>query len=315
MNNLELETSQEKTDIYIKLEQITHQLSEILSIVQVFKGIEFIDTSFLQQQLLDIKQQLGEAKQERLQIKSQQNELKEQLNQYLQDSLKEIITQLNQPLQNQILELQNQLSTEIKNEIQLHFESVSSEMRSQINIVREKLEKVQPETTLSPQQESLISAQSIDYTYLKTLLASGDWYEADRETKKVMILMYASEDQDNLKQENLQKFPCEDLQIIDKLWLKYSQGHFGFSIQKRIFITLGGKINYNDYDYEVYCRFGESVGWLVNNCWLANSDLKFSLNAPQGHLPVSPFIPLLRGLRSRTLYFREFFSRLNSCQL
>ena len=41
-------------------------------------------------------------------------------------------------------------------------------------------------------------------------------------------------------------FPGEDLRFINNLWLKYSQGHFGFSVQKNIWKkglsrTCGGK--------------------------------------------------------------------------
>ena len=36
------------------------------------------------------------------------------------------------------------------------------------------------------------------------------------------------------------RFPCKDLKTIDKLWIKHSNGHFGFSVQKRIWESLGG---------------------------------------------------------------------------
>ncbi|CCQ59603.1 GUN4 domain-containing protein, partial [Crocosphaera watsonii] len=42
-------------------------------------------------------------------------------------------------------------------------------------------------------------------------------------------------------------FPCEDLRIIDQLWVKYSNGQFGFSVQKQIYMDeLGGTKMYNE---------------------------------------------------------------------
>ncbi|MER3590207.1 MAG: hypothetical protein C4322_22685, partial [Mastigocladus sp. ERB_26_1] len=37
-----------------------------------------------------------------------------------------------------------------------------------------------------------------------------------------------------LKKEHIREFPCQDLHTIDTLWVKYSQGHFGLSVQKQI---------------------------------------------------------------------------------
>ncbi len=39
---------------------------------------------------------------------------------------------------------------------------------------------------------------------------------------------------------------CEDLRTIDQLWVKYSNGRFGFSVQKRIWHSIGGN-KYADY--------------------------------------------------------------------
>jgi len=83
-----------------------------------------------------------------------------------------------------------------------------------------------------------------------------------------------------LKKEHIKEFPCQDLRTIDALWTKYSQGHFGFSVQKHIWLELGGEI-----DKYTECLLGDRVGWRIKQEWLKYSDLNFSLNAPQGHLP------------------------------
>ncbi|MFM6269889.1 MAG: GUN4 domain-containing protein, partial [Dolichospermum sp.] len=82
-------------------------------------------------------------------------------------------------------------------------------------------------------------------------------------------------------------FPCEDLSIIDKLWVKYSDGRFGFSVQKRIYQGLGGTREYN---LERWLKFNDKVGWKEGESWLYYSDITFDKiilikKAPEGHLP------------------------------
>ncbi|WP_375342016.1 GUN4 domain-containing protein, partial [Okeania sp. SIO3B5] len=42
-----------------------------------------------------------------------------------------------------------------------------------------------------------------------------------------------------LDTEDIDNFPCEDLHTIDQLWVKYSDGKFGFSVQMEIYQILG----------------------------------------------------------------------------
>ena len=83
--------------------------------------------------------------------------------------------------------------------------------------------------------------------------------------------------------ESIEKFPCEDLRTIDQLWVKYSNGRFGFSVQKRIYQSLGGTTKYYE---KVWERFGDGVGWRENREWLYKEDLTFSEKAPEAHLRV-----------------------------
>ncbi|WP_169268267.1 MULTISPECIES: GUN4 domain-containing protein [Brasilonema] len=68
------------------------------------------------------------------------------------------------------------------------------------------------------------------YAQLAYYLAAGEWKEADEETNKVMLEVAGGEKQGYLELEDIRQFPCEDLRIIDKLWVEYSNGHFNVSI-------------------------------------------------------------------------------------
>jgi serine/threonine protein kinase len=140
-----------------------------------------------------------------------------------------------------------------------------------------------PSPQPAPQPVKLISAKGVDYRQLDRLLASGKWQEADGETA-IKMLEVAGRTKDGwLRGEDIDRFPCEDLRTIDQLWVKYSNGRFGFSVQKRIYESLGGS---REYDRKIWAAFGDRVGWRVNSSqWLHYNDLKFNTKAPIGHLP------------------------------
>jgi O-acetyl-ADP-ribose deacetylase (regulator of RNase III) len=131
--------------------------------------------------------------------------------------------------------------------------------------------------------DRLSSERSIDYTRLRDLLAAGRWKEADQETTAIMLRVSSREAEGWLREEDIEKFPCTDLLTIDQLWVKYSEGRFGFSVQKRIWENLGGT---NNAHIEIFGSFCERVGWRIRDrYWLFYSDLTFNTTAPVGHLP------------------------------
>jgi hypothetical protein len=73
----------------------------------------------------------------------------------------------------------------------------------------------------------------MDYTRLRDLLKAGQWREADRKTHEVMIRALGKKSGDGFTRDELLNFPCTDLRTIDRLWVTYSQGQFGFSVQRR----------------------------------------------------------------------------------
>jgi hypothetical protein len=134
----------------------------------------------------------------------------------------------------------------------------------------------------------LKSAKGIDYRNLEDLLKRQQWKEADKETANVMLGAANRTKEGWLRVEDIDNFPCEDLRTIDQLWVKYSNGRFGFSVQAKIYRELGGTQKYNQ---RVWDAFGDKVGWRVNNSWIYYKEVTFDLVAPLGHLPVGGRAP------------------------
>lgn len=131
----------------------------------------------------------------------------------------------------------------------------------------------------------LRSERGVDYTKLRDLLKQQKWEEANGETSERM-LPFANRSKAKeifLRVEDIDNIPCEDLRTIDRLWVHYSSGQFGFSVQAKIYRGLGGTREYNE---RVWNAFVDKVGWGGKNTWDGTYDLK----APQGHLPKSGLV-------------------------
>ena len=123
----------------------------------------------------------------------------------------------------------------------------------------------------------------MDYRKLRDYLAQGKWKEADEETERVMLAVAKRENEGWLDDKSIDNFPCEDLRTIDQLWVKFSNGRFGFSVQKRIHQSLGGTREYDSYIWE---KFGDKVGWRKGGYWLYyEGSITFDKKALEGHLP------------------------------
>ncbi len=136
-------------------------------------------------------------------------------------------------------------------------------------------------------QQLKSSVSNLLYQQLENYLKNGQWEEADVETYRVMIKTVGKEEEQLFAPEDLENFPCEDLRTINQLWLHYSEGKFGFSVQKEIYESLGGTREYNA---EVWSKFGSRVGWRKGEDWMDYDNLTFNReSAPYAHLPCSVF--------------------------
>ncbi|MDZ8053300.1 MAG: caspase, EACC1-associated type [Aulosira sp. ZfuVER01] len=162
-------------------------------------------------------------------------------------------------------------------------------------------------------ENDLSSEKGVDYTKLRDLLAAGKWKDADYETYVLMLQVVGRKENDWIRDEELLNFPCTDLRTIDRLWVKYSNGRFGFSVQKEIYLSVGGKPG-GKYDEQAWKKFGDRVGWRVESNWIVVET--YNTSAPRGHLPsrVSPSYEIsYRILGGKAVGY--LFSRLETCKV
>lgn len=149
------------------------------------------------------------------------------------------------------------------------------------------------------------------YAPLEQLLKTQQWREADQETYRLMITTVGKEEGQVLNSDDLGTFPCEDLQMLDRLWVKYSNGKWGFSVQKRIWEKCGSPTDYDEF----VNKFCDLIGWTKNGVW---HQPKYDLgNSLAGELPTTTLgsrgLRLVFGGDEGTLIL--FFSRTKTCRL
>jgi hypothetical protein len=127
------------------------------------------------------------------------------------------------------------------------------------------------------------------YFKLAYHLQQGEWRTADRETYNVMRKVGDINHKGYLDLDDIRNFPCQDLRIIDQLWVKYSQGKFGFSVQKQIYVDCGAKLDGNYPGDKIWDEFCDRVGWRKDNKYLNYSDLQAAdlSFSPSGEFPVA----------------------------
>ncbi|MBD2543189.1 serine/threonine-protein kinase [Planktothricoides raciborskii] len=158
----------------------------------------------------------------------------------------------------------------------------------------------------SPYLNKFPQPVTIDYEKLEKLLANKEFQEADEETLEIMLLLARRQKKGWLDVKDIQNFPCSDLEKINKLWRESSEGRFGFTAQKWIWIDeLGGKPGV--YDPELADKFGDLVAWRVDNEWHKN--IIYAMFANPGHLPYKINV---RGFEIHIPYWAE---RLDKCNI
>ncbi|HLO85166.1 MAG TPA: GUN4 domain-containing protein [Nostocaceae cyanobacterium] len=133
----------------------------------------------------------------------------------------------------------------------------------------------------------LKSRCGINYNSLQAALARQDFQLADRLTIEKMCELAGPQAVKRkwLYFTEVKNFPIQDLQTINQLWLVHSEGKFGFSVQREIWLGLG-----KNWD-----SLWPRIGWKEGNKWTRYpNEFIWDLSAPKGHLPLSN---QLRGVR------------------
>jgi hypothetical protein len=135
----------------------------------------------------------------------------------------------------------------------------------------------------------LNSAKGIDYRELENLLENKLWYEADQLTYQLMIQVMDREKESYLTLENIKNIPCEDFQTIDNLWEHYSNGLYGFSIQKQIYVECGGQLDFSFPSEQTWDEFCDRTAWKKEGLVVEYPQLFFENDfmSVRGHLPMA----------------------------
>ncbi|MBD2425591.1 serine/threonine-protein kinase [Phormidium sp. FACHB-1136] len=178
-----------------------------------------------------------------------------------------------------------------------------------LQALEKTLTKGVPTVVVSPKspkvnEDELRSDRGIDYTRLRKLLKAQKWRKADRETYEVMIRAVGKNSGDWFTMDELWNFPGTDLHTIDRLWMKYSQGKFGFSVQKHILIECGANPDSWSLDKGVWEEFKNRIGWDRDSNWQSYYARNFNLSpSPYGRFPLQWAVAGWGGLKTSQFWF------------
>ena len=287
----ELQNLQETQTSQIEIHNLKAEFQDLKAELQTTKDSLAItqQTAKSAQDSIAIIESAAQIELQALKAELQMNTQQTENNAQVSGGLLELKQQLSE-VQSQLQQIQQQIL--FKDDFQTQVHQSLSELRSQVS-------KLEDELTL------ISSASGADYTQLRNLLAAGDWKKADEKTRALILSVSNREKEGWIDRAEIERFPWQDLRIINRLWVEYSNGHFGFSVQKQIWQSVE-VVNNND--FEVEKSLGDRVGWRVNNDWLNYDQFTFTLSAAKGHLPST--VHLLKVGQGRVVHrIRFLFSR------
>ena len=133
----------------------------------------------------------------------------------------------------------------------------------------------------------LPSACQVDYSDLQAALIQQEFELADRLTLQKMCALAGptAVNRKWLYFTEINNFPSLDLQTLDALWVLYSEGRFGFSKQRELWLGVGKN----------WEKLWPKIAWKTDNVWTRYpGGFIWNLEAPVGHLPLTN---QLRGVR------------------
>ena len=131
------------------------------------------------------------------------------------------------------------------------------------------------------------SAKGLDYAPLQWALMEQRYEDADRLTSAHLRELAGADavNRGYVYYSEVPPIPSVDLESLDRLWVVFSQGRFGFSVQIRLLRSLSGR----------WDQLWPRLGWKQGGVWTRYpGSFTWSLEAPEGHLPL---VNQLRGVR------------------
>ena len=131
------------------------------------------------------------------------------------------------------------------------------------------------------------SAVGFDYSPLQRFLLNESYEDADRFTSSKLRELAGEKavKRGYVYFSEVESIPSIDLLTLDKLWIVYSRGKFGFTVQSKILDSLGGR----------YDKLWPRIGWKKDGIWTRYpKSFNWSIEAPNGHMPL---VNQLRGVR------------------
>jgi hypothetical protein len=126
-----------------------------------------------------------------------------------------------------------------------------------------------------------------DYSPLQQYLLNECYEDADRFTSSKLRELAGEKavKRGYVYFSEVESIPSIDLSTLDKLWVVYSRGKFGFTVQAKILDSLGGR----------YDKLWPRIGWKKDGIWTRYPKaFDWSIEAPNGHMPL---VNQLRGVR------------------
>ena len=84
-------------------------------------------------------------------------------------------------------------------------------------------------------------------------------------TKETVRLILASAGQaeiENLRPSEIEHIDCSELQVIERLWLTYSDDRFGFNLQVKTYQDMGGNEQTTiEQNTQLIENWGDRLGW------------------------------------------------------
>jgi hypothetical protein len=131
------------------------------------------------------------------------------------------------------------------------------------------------------------SARGIDYAPLQRQLILQNYEQADRLTSEILrqLAGAAAVQRGYVYYSEVPAMPSADLDSLDRLWVCFSRGRFGFSVQGRLLKNLAGR----------WDRLWPRLAWKDGGRWTRYpGSFQWSIDAPEGHMPL---VNQLRGVR------------------